>query len=636
MIHSTLVQFWHFCPSSIVAGEVRSESTINLINGSRIIYLTADNVRHIDRLRGIEISSFWADEAALFLYLIWKVMLGRLREPGGQLRGTITTTPKGLTWIYNLFVKKIDPETKEALGRPDDYEWFGGTTMDNPFTPEEYKQTLLSSYKGKWAEQEIYGKFVGYEGLVYKNFDHNVHIIDKVKFFEEYIFAIDWGFTNPMACLIIGYDSDGRCYVVREYYRKKQVLSDLIDWLNKQKQIYGDKLVAGYGDPSEPGHIQEIRDAGFTIHSANNEVIVGINKVYSQFEVAKDGKPRLYIHKRCTNIVDELTSYRFEEEKEDKEVKEAPKKVNDHACFIATTKVLTKQGYRPISSIKKGTKVLTRKGWKKVLISESTGMGDIYQINLSNGKSIKCTGNHPFWVEDKGWVSADALRYLYKLVNANKYIWKESYSKDEVIGKQKTMDTGEGLVERDIYTEISGNPIKDLYLNGIIFITRIMTRIITNFQILNVYHHLNTLNDIPQKKEIQNISKESENLQKNGIKAKKDIIGTLNTGKSHLLNVLKRGNIFVYNVVRSLYQELHKVLNSVILTANKKIFVLDIKKLNRRERVYNLFVEDCHEYFVEGVLVSNCDALRYGIYSHQFGTETYTFLEDKNNVTGLY
>jgi hypothetical protein len=34
-----------------------------------------------------------------------------------------------------------------------------------------------------------------------------------------------------------------------------------------------------------------------------------------------------------------------------------------------------------------------------------------------------------------------------------------------------------------------------------------------------------------------------------------------------------------------------------------------------KAQVYDLMVEDCHEYFANGILVHNCiDAIRYGLY----------------------
>lgn len=41
------------------------------------------------------------------------------------------------------------------------------------------------------------------------------------------------------------------------------------------------------------------------------------------------------------------------------------------------------------------------------------------------------------------------------------------------------------------------------------------------------------------------------------------------------------------------------------------IRVLRVEPTGRNETVYNFSVQEAHEYFVEGVLVSNCDAGRY-------------------------
>ena len=34
---------------------------------------------------------------------------------------------------------------------------------------------------------------------------------------------------------------------------------------------------------------------------------------------------------------------------------------------------------------------------------------------------------------------------------------------------------------------------------------------------------------------------------------------------------------------------------------------------NKEETVYNLTVEDAHEFFANGILVHNCDSLRYAL-----------------------
>lgn len=48
--------------------------------------------------------------------------------------------------------------------------------------------------------------------------------------------------------------------------------------------------------------------------------------------------------------------------------------------------------------------------------------------------------------------------------------------------------------------------------------------------------------------------------------------------------------------------------------------MLTVRALTERVPVYNLLIADAHEFYANGVLVHNCDALRYGAYT----TRRYT------------
>jgi hypothetical protein len=41
------------------------------------------------------------------------------------------------------------------------------------------------------------------------------------------------------------------------------------------------------------------------------------------------------------------------------------------------------------------------------------------------------------------------------------------------------------------------------------------------------------------------------------------------------------------------------------------VFVVSVSEREPCDRVYNLTVDGPHEYYANGILVSNCDALRY-------------------------
>lgn len=132
-----------------------------------------------------------------------------------------------------------------------------------------------------------------------------------------------------MACLIIGLDSDSRAYVLEEYYRKRMDVEDLGNWIQEKKKKYS-QLVNIYADPSEPMFINKLNQMGLNVLQARNEVMPGINFVYSMFEIQKDGKPRIFISLNCGNLIDEINSYRYAEPKEEKDAKEEPLKIDNH------------------------------------------------------------------------------------------------------------------------------------------------------------------------------------------------------------------------------------------------------------------------------------------------------------------
>ncbi|WP_211749624.1 polymorphic toxin-type HINT domain-containing protein [Paenibacillus sp. Marseille-Q4541] len=106
--------------------------------------------------------------------------------------------------------------------------------------------------------------------------------------------------------------------------------------------------------------------------------------------------------------------------------KKTPKAVKGCNCFVAGTKVLTENGEKNIEDIEVGDKVLAKDEYNAegdLAYKEVTGL---YQnqrddiIKLHVGKQIiETTDNHPFWVEDKGWIFADELQVGDKLQKAD-------------------------------------------------------------------------------------------------------------------------------------------------------------------------------------------------------------------------
>jgi len=170
-------------------------------------------------------------------------------------------------------------------------------------------------YLGEWATAE---------GAVYEMFNHNDHVkYRNPREFKSFGMAIDEGYTNPAVILFIGTDADGRLHIFREYYKRGQLQSAIVNqvwrwyvrkWINR---IVVDEAAAGL--------IAELRNNNLPAIGQKGRVLDGIARVQNLLKVQGDGKPRLTVDPSCVNTINEFESYVWKPEKDE------PIKENDHA-----------------------------------------------------------------------------------------------------------------------------------------------------------------------------------------------------------------------------------------------------------------------------------------------------------------
>ena len=288
------------------AGEMR----ITLRNGSEVLFRSADQP---DRLRGPNIHWAWIDEASLCGAETWDVVIGRLRADGKAGPCWITTTPKGKNWVYR---------------RQGQMTVFRATTAGNPYLSREFVESLHAVYEGKFALQELQGEFVGFDGLVYDEFDRgrNVRAMQPGSWVRV-IAGVDEGYTNPAVILVVGQDSDGRLHVMHEFYRRRTLQSDVV---MESRRLMAEYRVSEFvTDPSAAGLIADMRRAGIPATPAHNAVMDGIQAVKARLAAAGDGSPRLTIDPACANTIGELEGYAWRGGKGG--LRDEPEKANDHA-----------------------------------------------------------------------------------------------------------------------------------------------------------------------------------------------------------------------------------------------------------------------------------------------------------------
>jgi len=323
MLRDVMIRtFFDVVSNDLIVDYNKQESKIELINGSEIIFRPLEREDRIDKLRGLTINWFWIDEAAYVPHYAFKLLKSRLRQ-GEERSGAITTTPKGFNWIYNVFVKNGGKENHESIRNVH--------SEQNPFLPGGYVEDLKQDYSQEYLRQEVFGEFVKFEGLVYKEYKDSIHKLPLGKTkkldIEKYIYGYDAGYRNPRVLLKIAKTVNDRYIVLNEFYESNVTLSDFIRRIKESTLYEGGKI---YADPSAKGEIEEMKKEGLKVEGADNEVSAGIQKVKSLIDSGD-----LQFSELCQNTLNEINSYRWKDndnkDEPAKEKKDEPVKENDHA-----------------------------------------------------------------------------------------------------------------------------------------------------------------------------------------------------------------------------------------------------------------------------------------------------------------
>ena len=269
----------------------------------------------IETLRGQYFDFLVPDEAAMYrnFWVGWQEVLrpALADRRGGAL---FISTPKGFNHFYDLYNLE---RTEEA------FKSFHFTSYDNPhIDPAEIDEARRQMTEDRFA-QEFLGDFRKQEGLVYKEFQRNVHLYDDLTPRREVVrvlCGIDWGYRNPTAILKIEKDSDDTYWVSWEWYKSERQMSEIVEVAaSVNANTY-------YPDPAEADRVGELERAGLNVHEVSKDVDAGIATVRDLFK-----QNRLRIHKDCVHLINELETYHYDDPKPDRNDKETPVKENDHA-----------------------------------------------------------------------------------------------------------------------------------------------------------------------------------------------------------------------------------------------------------------------------------------------------------------
>jgi predicted phage terminase large subunit-like protein len=309
---------------------------------------------------------------------------------------------------------------------------------------------------------------------------------------------------------------------------------------------------------------------------------------------------KIYLKEEQQELIDQITMY--------------PRTRHDDLCFSGGTLIMTSLGLKPIRDIYPNDEVWTRQGLKRV--SHKSCRVDVCEDYIVNGMEIRCTPNHNIITKNgkkqiKNLTSDDHV-FIDKTWGLSKQLYLTEKriedilkAREDATGYISNACKGNGKIDQRISIEMFGNLITEKYLKAMSSIIEMRIRLIMTSQTLSLKKLKNICRNICRK-EIRTSSEEKWIMQEyshqSGTEAKteKNSINGLGKKRGKIKPLLKSNACFVEKKSKPTLKERNSAMTKFAETNIEE---------GKKEKVYNLTVEGCHEYLAGGVLVANCDSL---------------------------
>lgn len=384
-------EFFKWCPKAWIKVFTKTDNTVELKNGSTI------NFRYVSQNTKDEGSTSNLLSATYDYIIVDQIedpeivhkdfldLLGRLRGsaryigddpsmPTSGPRWLIITCNPTSGWVYRKLVKPlltfqrtgiraddllVDTETHEPI-----IELFEGSTYTNSDNLEgDFIRTLEATYSGQMRDRFLLGKWSSYEGLVYPQFDPEVHELphmQMVRYLERlrrlyFKPTIIEGYDHGLAaqsCYILGFaDDDYNVFLVDGFYERNQSIEVSSEKIKNIRKLYGVEDGHIYADPSifrrTPGDSRVVgrtvaslyHEHGISMQRGNNDILNGIIKVQSYLIpqmfhrhpiFGQGGAPKLFVSTQLEFVSTEFAEYRWKKDGSGEE-QDKPVDGRDHA-----------------------------------------------------------------------------------------------------------------------------------------------------------------------------------------------------------------------------------------------------------------------------------------------------------------
>ena len=318
--------------------ERRSENklTVRLAGHSNDFYLFGGRDESAaGMIQGMTLAGVLMDEVALMPRSFVEQACARCSVTGSKL--WFNCNPAGPNhWFYREWI--LGAEGRNALH-------LHFTMEDNPSLSPEIRARYERLYTGIFYRRFVLGQWAQAEGRVYDFFEPEMAAQVPRGNFESWYISCDYGTVNPMSMGLWG-SQGGVWYRVEEFYfdsrAKKRQMTDGEYEQALRELAAGRNIREVIVDPSAASFIQLLRQKGWRVRKADNDVISGIR---ATADALKSG--RIVICTPCRDCLREMEEYVWDLRggQKDQVKKEHDHAMDDMRYFVSTVLKQAQSGF---------------------------------------------------------------------------------------------------------------------------------------------------------------------------------------------------------------------------------------------------------------------------------------------------
>ncbi len=261
-----------------------------MLFGVQVCCFGHSKINDLGRIRGMTAWGAYINEATVSNEEVFDEIKSRCSGDGARI--LLDTNPADPAhWLKRDYIDKADGKTIVQ---------FSWKLDDNTFLSDRYRANIKASTpSGMFYDRDINGAWVSADGMVYPDFDQEVHYVsmadvplDKI---VRWFVGVDFGWEHYGSFVLIGKTDDGVYYLVKEWAAQHRHIDQWVEIGLQIKENLGN--INFYCDSARPEYIQKMRVAGLRALNARKEVMAGISEVASLYKqkrlfIVKENAPR--------------------------------------------------------------------------------------------------------------------------------------------------------------------------------------------------------------------------------------------------------------------------------------------------------------------------------------------------------